>query len=51
MDMATKEITEFYESAKKYCAFVSNNVITNENVEELMYLMLDSFAKGCCYRM
>ena len=46
MDMATKEITEFYESAKKYCDFVSNNVITKDNLEELMYLMLDSFSKG-----
>ena len=44
--MSRKVIKEFYESAKRYCDFVSNNVITNENIEELMYLMLDSFTKG-----
>lgn len=44
--MSRKVIKEFYESAKRYCDFVSNNVITNENIEELMYLMLDSFGKG-----
>ena len=44
--MSEKDIKEFYESAKKYCKFVSDNIITAENIEELMYLMLDSFAKG-----
>ena len=44
--MPEKVVKEFYESAKKYCDFVTNNVITDENIEELMYLMLDSFAKG-----
>lgn len=44
--MSRKVIKGFYESAKRYCDFVSNNVITNENIEELMYLMLDSFTKG-----
>lgn len=44
--MSEKDIKEFYKSAKKYCEFVSNNVITDDNIEELMYLMLDSFAKG-----
>lgn len=27
--MSRKVIKEFYESAKRYCDFVSNNVITN----------------------
>ncbi len=49
--MSGKVIKEFYESAKRYCDFVSNNVITDDNIEELMYLMLDSSPKDYCCLM
>jgi len=40
MNMATKEITEFYESAKKYCDFVSK---LNDDFSEFNSIIILAF--------
>jgi len=44
--MVEKEITVFYESAKKLCEYFNYTVIKQDNIEELMLLMLDVYSKG-----
>ena len=44
--MVTKEIIEFYESSKRICYYLTDTVIRQENVEELLLLLLDLYGKG-----
>ncbi len=39
-------INDFYNSAKRLCEFLSNNVIKQENVDELLFLLTDTYSKG-----
>ena len=39
-------IKNFYDSAKRLCEFLSNTVIKQENVDELLFLLADTYGKG-----
>ena len=39
-------IKNFYDSAKMLCEFLSNTVIKQENVDELLFLLADTYGKG-----
>ena len=39
-------IKNFYDSAKRLCEFLSNTVIKQENIDELLLLLTDTYGKG-----
>ena len=43
-------IRNFYDSAKRLCEYISNTVIKQENVDELLLLLTDTYGKGLSLR-